>query len=175
MSNIPEMTFFESFRIIDSIAEAVSKIKEASETIRKNGPNLKKWEAEGKATKNKIKKEIDEVKERLHEAQADITAKLKAMQDKAAEAAGAYQPAMDKALSSANMLAQVEDELIQARGEMSLFIETSAKERALLNAEGEALKTRLSHEADLVESAAKERLLHITTAIDNAKFGISEL
>ena len=186
MGNIPEMTFFESFRIIDSFAEAVMKVKEASEAIRKNGPNLEKWEAEGNVVKKKIHGEISDLvnnKRRLDGEYGKRQLLLKEEEERARKEA---QPTI---AIIKNLKQEVAALLLEVgtteKSKVQILLETET-EKARIFEEAEKQKVSVleyvqkkKEECDAVVAfkfaAADKKLAEVEDTIAAAKKGISEL
>ncbi len=175
MSNVPEMSFFESFRIIDANAEAAIKLREASRVIQKNGSDLKLWEEKAKIVKDKINRELAEVKTHLCQARLNSDARLATLGKKELEARDSIQPMLQDAAGVKEKLDKLNEEYSQARADMARFIENSATEKVRIIADGISNKENIIRHNNLLIDAAEKRLAAIDEAITLAKEGVNEL
>jgi len=175
MSNVPEMSFFEAFRFIDSLTGSVVKLREAARVIQKDGSDLKLWEEKAKVVKDKINAETYDLESKRITARDKHEQALRDYEAQEAKAAQSIQPTLDKAAEAKEALARVTAEYGQERASAAAFVEYAAAEKEKITAEANAAKESIRIENKKLIDAAEARLLEITTAIDNAKSGIKDL
>ena len=175
MSNVPEMSFFESFRIIDANAEAAIKLREASRVIQQNGSDLKLWEEKAKKVKDKINSELAEVKAHLHQTQLGSAARIEGLAKREREAKESIQPMLRDAAGVKEALDKINEEYGQARANMATFVEYAAAEKTRITEDGHVNTEDINRHNKLLIDAAEKRLAALDDAITSLKEGITEL
>ena len=175
MSSKPEMVFHEAFRIIDNIAEAVAKLKEASVVIQKDGSDLKAWEAEGRVVKDKIRKETTELVNVRELARRNGAEQLLAVKKLIQEARDFGAPALRDKLELEEALRGLKAEIVKATAEKEKIYQDSQLMKTLFKAESAQAKVALDVEINNKLNNGAVRLEKIQEAIVKAKKDMNDL
>ena len=170
-----EMTFFESFRFIDTYAEAVLKLREASHAIQRNGADLKEWEAKGKLVKDKIQKEIDELTAQQSEKRRKGIIAIDALLEKEAKVKEQIEPTLSEARETREALDRVAKELKEALANKDEAIQSAKLGAEKILKEAYAKASQIATEIEDKRRVSEDRLLGVEAKIKELKSGINSL
>ena len=164
-----EMTDFEAFRFVDIYTEAILKLRDATQAIRRHGADLKEWEAKGEVVKKKIQKEIDVLTTEQAEKRRKGVISADSLLEKEAKAKEQIEPTLKRLQETQGMLRQVSLELNQAREDKALLIEsTKAELERILKEANEKAKAVEDETAGRLK-LAESRLLEVDASIKQLK------
>lgn len=170
-----EMTFFESFRFIDTYTEAVLKLREAAHTIEKHGADLNKWEAEGREAKDRIKAEIDTLTRALHKEQTRGDEQRATIQAEGLEAAQLIQPTLNRVAEAQEALTRVSNELNRAREDKASLIEEAKVEADQIVKDATDEESLIANEIESKVALAKRKCEAYEARVSELKEDINEL
>lgn len=170
-----EMTFFESFRFIDTYTQAVLKLQEASHAVQRNGADLKEWEAEGKLLKEKIKKEIDALNNLRMVAVRKGQIEKEAVLERGKQAEDSIEPLLQRASTAKGMLDQVSQELNTARETKAVILKEVEHEAAQILQGARAAAEQIALTIEDKRLKSEERLVEVENRIAQIKSSLSKL
>ena len=164
-----EMTYLESFRFIDTYAEAVLKLQEASHAIQRNGADLKEWEAKGKLVKDKIQKETAELTTQQAEKRRKGIIAIDALLEKEAKVKEQIEPTLSEARETREALDRVAKELEQALEDKASLIESAIKESNGIMKDAKDRSRMLESEMEEKHLKSQKRLVEVEAKIKQLK------